>query len=373
MDRETNIDSIRALDDRIRENATIALKRTQNSLLNVSKIPPEVLGNIFRWNTIPEGDFGGLEKGSHNFLAVCHHWFEVATHTPELWNFWGNTPEDWSRRYRRSKTTPLDLVLGDYGYDGSYFDADLEDALRDRAAKDTIRRVHLAAGDTKLLRSIIASLIANPKEIRSNSIVSLVLQNQNKVPLDIPDFFTYYRFPKLQRLELRNCTIASCDHLTARTSVLTTLKLDFGYTSPIPTTLQLLSILASNPALQEVELTNRAVPIDNGAESSSRVHLHDLKKLHLHGDLGHVLKFLHRLDLPRNMDHLSLTLEGCNLLDIPQIVGPYLRDHPQRRDRAQGGLNLFLTSGHRTYRAPHITLRVGDGRGIDFSDPAQDK
>ena len=377
MDREINVDSIRALDEQIRENgfewATIKLKRMRNSLLNVSKLPPEVLGNIFSWNVTLKDDFDGLEKRSHNFLVVCHHWFEVATSTPGLWSFWGNTPEDWSRWYRRSGTAPLDLVLGSYNYDDNYFDVDLYDALRDRAAKDTIRRVHLAAGSAGLLRSIITSLIANPGELRSNNIVSFVLRNQSKIPFGIPDFFAHYRFPKLQRLDLSNCAISSWDHLPSRTSVLTTLRLEFGFTSLIPTTSQLLSILASNPALQEVGLLKFAIPTDGGGKSSSRVQLHHLKKLHLHGDLPHVLKFLPRLDHPRNIDHLLLTLQGCNLVDISQIVGPYLQDHLQRRDRTQSGLNLSVTSGYRTYRALHIALQVGDGRGIDFSNPAQAK
>jgi hypothetical protein len=48
MDREINLDSILALDAEI-----IRLKRTRNSLLNIARIPPEILGHIFRFN-IPE-------------------------------------------------------------------------------------------------------------------------------------------------------------------------------------------------------------------------------------------------------------------------------------------------------------------------------
>ena len=86
MDREINLGSIRALDEQIEEHerAIIQHKRTQNSLLNVSTLlPPEILGNIFRWNVIPDGDFGGLSEDSYNFLLVCRHWFEVASRTPE--------------------------------------------------------------------------------------------------------------------------------------------------------------------------------------------------------------------------------------------------------------------------------------------------
>ena len=87
MGREIHLDSILALEKEIEEHekAIIKLKRTRNSLLNVSTLlPPEILGKIFRWSVVRAGDFDGLPKGSYNFLLVCHHWFEVASRAPEL-------------------------------------------------------------------------------------------------------------------------------------------------------------------------------------------------------------------------------------------------------------------------------------------------
>ena len=100
MDCEVNLNPIRALEEQIREHekTAIRLKHVRNSLLNVSKPPPEVLGKIFHWNVTLKGDFGGLDEGSHNFPPpVCHHWFEVASRTPELWSFWSNNLKDWAR------------------------------------------------------------------------------------------------------------------------------------------------------------------------------------------------------------------------------------------------------------------------------------
>ena len=373
MDRETNIDSIRALEEEVKEHerAVIKLKRTRNSLLNVSKLPPEVLGNIFCWNVIRKGDFDGLEKGSHNFLLVCHHWFEVASRTPDLWSFWGITPKEWSRRHNRSGTARLDLVLGGYEYDAKYFDDTLRDTLKDRAAKDIVRRVHLEAGDTGLMRSILDSLTPDCEELRPSSMESLVLWNRNKVSVDVSNLFAHYRFPKLQRLDLSNCTISSWDHLTSRTSILTILRLDFGYLSPTSTTSQLLSILSSNPALQRLALLRRAVPDDSSGESSARVQLHHLKYLRLEGGSRHVSNLLNQLDYPRNMDLLSLALHHCDDVDASRVVGPYLRDYLRRRDKAQNGLGFSTSSGYRTYRASHVKLHVGDAGGINFSNPAR--
>ena len=370
MDHEVNIDSIRALEEQIREHerTIVKLKRTRNSLLNVSKLPPELLGKIFRWNVIREDDFGGLNEGSHNFLLVCHHWFEVALHTPELWSFWGNSMAEWARRCFRSGTAPLDLVLSDPGNAKSYtyFDTAMHDILQDHATQDAIRCVHLAAKDSRLLNSIIAPLTSNHDgELRSNSIESFILQNRSGMPSDVSDFFARYRFPKLQCIRLYNCTISSWDHLTSRTSVLTTLELYFRHPSPTPTTSQLLPILTSNPALQRVKLSGCTIPADSG-EPSSRVQLHHLKELQLDGYLRSVAGLLHQLDHPRNMENVSINFHDCDVTDISQIIGPYLRDHLQRRDRPQNGLDLHVLPRDQSSRIG-IKLRVGDTHGANFA------
>ena len=351
----------------------IELKRARNALLNVSKLPPEVLGNIFRWNATLKGNFGGLEKGSHNFLFVCHHWFMVASYTPELWSFWGNTLEDWARWCRRSGPAPLDLVL-DVDEDDDFIDGPLSDVLRDRATRDTIRRIHLSAQDSELLNDIISPLTPTCEGVQSSSVVSLILLNEDDTPVDISDFFTRYHFPKLQRLRLHNCKISSWDCLKSRTPVLATLDLDFTTPSPAPSTSQLLSIFSSNPALQEVKLGKGAVPGDGGDRSSFRVQLHHLKKLKLEGDLSHVIRLLQRLDYPRNMNRLYLTLHDCDVAEVSQIIGPYLRDHLQRRDRSQNGLCLFISAASGClYHRDQVTLRAGDAGGTNFSATALER
>ena len=370
MDREINIDSIRALEEKIREHeeAVIKLKRTRNSLLNISRIPPEVLGDIFRRNTAFEeekgedGDFDGLYEGSHNFLLVCHHWFEVALRTPEVWSFWGNTLEDWARWYRYSETAPLDLVLGeDYDSDHGFLNTTLRDVLQHRATQSTIRRVHLSAIDSDLLNSVIALITANSEELRSSRIESFVLWNHGDVVVDLSDLFAHHRFPELRRLELANCAVSSWDRLASRTSVLTALDLDPGH-PPAPTTSQLHSLLASNPALQTVRLAIT----DDGGKSSIQVQLHDLKELDLRGNLRGIFGLLRQLDHPRNLKRLALGLRDCDAADIPQTIGPYLRDHLQRRDRPQNGLDLSL-SWFPTHQARNITLCAGDAKKSGFS------
>jgi hypothetical protein len=352
MDREINLDSIRALEKQIQEHerAIIKLKRTRNSLLNVSTLlPPEVLGNIFRWNVIPDGDFGGLTKGSYNFLLVCHHWFQVASGTPGLWCFWGNSIQDWTHRHARCRTAPLDLVL--IGCASDRLDDTLRGALQDRAARDTIRRVHLKGGSAEFLNSIISSIITEGEETRTNSTESFVLWDISGLGVDVSYFFSRYHFPKLQRLDFHGCNISSWDLLRSRTTSLTALSLVTNK-PPLPTLSQMLSILSANPNLQSLQLSHDSVPdVDN--DRASCVRLPHLKQLHLGSDLPRIFGMLNRLELPDKMDVLKLTMFESSPSDLLQILGPYLGNRVRRRSLGRLRLSAYRDDSY-------FTIRVGD-------------
>ena len=365
LSREANIDSILVLNKQIGEHemSAIRLKRTRNSLLNISRLPPEVLGDIFRRNVTFEDTFGGLETRSHNFLLVCHHWFEVASRTPELWSFWGNNLEDWKKRYLRYPTAPLDLVLDGGELEGVTLCDTLQNALQDRAARDSIRRIHLVSEDSRLLDSIISPIVVNREGIRSSRLESVVIYEIGDTSIDISDFFTYHRFPKLQRLELGDCSISSWNLVASRTSALTTLTLGFSSPSPTPTASQLLSILSSNPSLREIILFTGGTPDDDGGgggEFTSRIPLHHLKKLQLTGDSQNIFWLLHQLDYPANMDNLVINLVDLTVKVVSQTVGPYVRDYLQRRGKSHGW-GVYLSS------EGEIELRVGEVGGNNFS------
>jgi hypothetical protein len=330
MGREINFDSIRMLEEQIQEHerTLIRLKRARNSLLNVSTLlPPEILGNIFRWNVIPVGDFGGLSTTSYNFLLVCHHWFRVASGTPRLWGFWGNSVRDWAHRHVRCRTAPLDLVLA--WHSGHHLDDTLRDALQDRAVRDTIRRVHLNSS-AGLLNSVISSIITKGEETRSISLESFILQSAGESRVDVSNFFSRYHFPKLQRLDLSGFSIPSWDWLRSRITSLTTLSLAVNLSSPLPTLSQMLSILSVNPNLQSLMLFPGSIPhaYDN---RPSPIQLRHLKRLHLTSNFRCAFGLLNRLELPNKMDGLKLTLSECSPSDLRQTLGPYLGNHIRRR------------------------------------------
>ena len=356
MGPEINVNFILALEKQIDEGIgdVIHLKRTRNSLLNISTlVPPEILGHIFRWNVVtPVGDICGLRKGSYNFLLVCHHWFEVGSSTPALWTYWGDTPKQWSQQYRRSETAPVDLRLNSYhNTDGISFDGPLRDALRDRVARDSIRSVHLKGCDEGLLRSVISSLIVDGEDIRDSSIESLSMGSFN---LGISDFLTRYRFPKLRNLRLStNSTILSHNHLKLHATSLTTLSLGSSADSGL-TTSQLFSILTSYPNLQDLTLNGTMIPhdVDNG--STPRLPLHHLKKLFLIGDYFPIFRLLDRLEYPGTLDSISLALAECEGEGIFELLAPYLQDHIQRDGRFRDRLGIQVL-----YWTSYISFEVG--------------
>lgn len=349
MSPEANIHSIRALEKQIEEGDgdIIKLKRARNALLNISIcIPPEILGCIFVWSLIWKTGytaylqhFDWLQKGSYNFLLVCNHWFEVATRTPELWSFWGNTLQDWKKRHHRSGATPLDLVLEEDRSAPHAFDENLQDIVRRRVTQDIIRTVHLTSTQYDTLTSIISSLTPRDEGAQNGNIESIVWHSIAYPLVDISNFFARSRLSKLRRLELcGNFLISSWDHLAPRATLLTSLSLDMIKLPQIPTITnsQLFAILISNPNLQQLRLSNSPLPSDtNGPEF--QVPLRHLKLLSLGGDFRRLFGLLRRLNFPV-LD--SIQLNGTD--SAVEVIGPYIRDYLQRGPKFQDKLKIKL-------------------------------
>jgi len=306
----------------------------------VSILPPEILGSVFRWNVTSDGDFGGLPKGSHNFLLVCHHWFEVASRTPDLWSFWGNKLQDWAPHHGRCGAAPLDLVLAAPKYSNNDFDDKLRDALRDRATRDLVRRVHLKGLRVSgLLNSIISSIVTEEEGTRSSRMESFIVLSACFLPVDVSAFFSRYRLPKLRCLRLIGCKISSWDLVRSHTMALTTLELGYMKKSPALSLPQLLSVLSSNPLLRYfgLSLISGPVPDVNHSDGSSpRVPLRHLKWLRLNSDFRPAFELLNQLDLPDRMVNLRLKLFWSSPSDISRTLGMFLGDHVRRRGRLSG-------------------------------------
>ena len=370
MGPEINIELIKNLEKQIREGTgdVIKLKRTRNSLLNVSvRVPPEILADIFTWVVVREEKFfqyplakhfAGVGRGFYNFLLVCHHWFEVASHTPELWSFWGRTLQEWERRHHRISTAPVDLILDSWpNHPRDVLSARLRDALKDLSTQNKIRQIHLTGDNLELLTCILSSLSLNTEGIQERFVESIVLSTRT-LP-ELSNFFARSRLPKLRYLRVEGMIKTPLwDHLAPQTTRLTTLSLQLTEPSLHPTASQLLSILASNPNLQELELYDAALPDEVGG-SGLQVPLPHLRSIDLWGEFHRVFRLLHRLELPETLDHISLRMGDSTMDDILQTLTPYMRNHFQRDIRFQDRLEVHI-SGFLDQRIGIDVGRVGD-------------
>ena len=340
MGQESNLEPIRALERQIEEGKgdVIEFKRARNSLLNISvRVPPEILGCIFAWCVAWGQDYSityvtalaGPKKGSYNFLLVCRHWFEVASNTPELWTFWGDTLQTWEKRCRGAGTTPVDLVLNPHCQGA--LSSHLQGALQERATRDEIRRIHFLGDDPNLLTSILRPLTPDGEDVREKRIESIVLQSLNLPKLST--FFAQLHLSGLQHLLVSGAPQdAPWDRLGLLTTSLTTLQLRFTGTAHLPITPHIISILTSNPNLRRLVLASGALPGDVD-QPGIRVPLRHLRTIELDGEFRRVFGLLQRLEFPATLDHMELRLDDSTPEEVSRILGPYMQDHLQRNTR----------------------------------------
>ena len=342
--REANLGSTGELDEQIK------LKRARKSVLAISaRVPPEILGRIFVrcliWETTipPHLEYcRWLQKGSYNFLLVCHHWFEVASYTPELWSFWGNTLQDWKKRHHRSVTFPLDLVLDESRNRDPevYFDRSLHCAVRARVVQNAIRQIHIRSDHEETLDSIVSSLTpGNDGDGQNVNIESIIWHHRGTALVDISNFFTQSRLSKLHSLDLAgSLQILSWDPLASQITSLTTLSLHL-FQTPSLSTSQLFSILASNPKLQRLSLSDTGIPNDT-RRSTLKVRLPRLKLLSLRGEFRQLFGVLRQLTLPAAIHVMDLNICQPTIEDISQTLGSYMQDYFRRDARFQNKLHV---------------------------------
>ena len=212
--------------------------------------------------------------------------------------------------------------------------------------QDSIRQVHLQSNDSNLLTAVILLLTPDGEGTRNENIESIVWRTEGDHPVDVSHFFAHSRLSKLRLLDLSgNIQISSWDGLASWTTLLTNLSLRASEfpTPPTMTASQLFQILASNPNLQELMLSDIALP-DDAEGSALQAPLPNLKFLSLTGDFRRVFGVLSRLILPEALDDICLIGFDSTVEEISQTLVPFMRDYFRRDSRFQGRLGVSFLS-----------------------------
>lgn len=378
MGREVNLESIRALEKQIEERIgdTIELKRARNSLLNISiLVPPEILGEIFFWILArpdpalhPDSHFDGFCQGSHNFLLVCRHWARVASRTPEIWSFWGNTLLEWKKwHHRHPMNAPLALELTSYDVDMYFsFDDALENKLRECARRGTIRQVHLYSDRPNLLTSIISSLTPRTEGVHLRSIESINLEWLGLEDTGIPEsvissFFSRIHLPRLRSLMFLDVSGVPWGHLAQQTTLLTNLSFKRSRDPPSPPTIpQLFKILTSNPGLQLLFLDGLVNPNDGEVGPVPRATLSHLKWLSLSGEHHLVFWLLDQLVFPHPLKRIRLSLYNSTPGHISQTLRSYLQRYFPSDHEFQGRLRVRINYSYPFFNNFVFRVRTED-------------
>jgi hypothetical protein len=383
MGREANEDAIRRLDEEI-----LKLNRKRNSLLNIStRVPPEILGYIFRWGVgrarIEPSQYPlRVTKGSYNFLLVCHHWLDVASQTPELWTYWGNTLEAWNQQCSRPRSGmgPVDLVVGHHSPAAlsTFPNEPLRAALRKLAEDGKIRSLYFHHPMLRSYERLLSALAPDGQSVTPSNIEfisfklvhSKVLTDRGKPTAlghyaDVSPLFTRHHLPKLQYLSLSwGLRMTAWSDLGLHTAALTALDLAISDEGSRPTLAELVSVLASNPLLQTLNLYGHAVPPITEDQPSLRVALPRLKELATHADFSSTFKLLSLLDLPAKVHTTRLIAYDCTIDNIVGALGPFATRfiYNHGADRLE-----VLVNANRQFMTVEVTPVSGAAEGNTFA------
>jgi len=236
----------------------------------------------------------------------------------------------------------------------------MRDALKDHAARDAIRKVHLRGKDIEPLTAVVSTLTPLDGGSRDSSVESIVLEGE-VIPeylfrysilgpptnsVDGSDFFSLHRFPKLRVLSLSGrFTISSwawaC--LKSNTGGLVDLSLSLNSPYSTLTTPQILSLLASNPNIRSLALTLWKIGDDGVSGSKSLVPLRHLEKLSLEGEYRRTSSIMHRLGLPEKVDRTRLGFYNCEQDEVREVVTPHIRDYLRRDPRFKDRLGVVIS------------------------------
>ena len=291
---------IARLEERIR-----TLKSRRNGLSPISRLPPEILCNIF---SLIEDVFSSNRSPKFwtNFSQVSHHWRSTALSAPELWTkIPVNLPCRWiQERLIRSKMAKLTIRSGP-SFLASIPKTTTIEAVRSCLYRmNRIEELQLTA-NAKTLEKIFRDLPKSAPQLHTLCIGGATTFSVHE------DFL--HDAERLRRVELTNCKISLESRLLTgltRLSLQDSLKANSG-----SSIIQLLNALQRMPALTNLYLINSIPGDSKGSSTYPVVDLPCLRKLHISSGVGALTTFLCHITVP----HSTILVLTCKENQSAQI------------------------------------------------------
>jgi len=238
------------------------LRYAQNSHLPVSRLPAELLSDVFLY-VVEAGLQDGNARftaGTFSFLQACRRWNEVAIGFPQLWVWWvAGAVKAWHLFKPRSGDAPLFLTWRSHLTDSA------RDSLVDAGISRRIHQFDFSGGGEQLQR-LLDTLNSSSISITSSIRVQLIGSYPRRSVKHLNRFFSS-PLPNLSKLDIENFLPDSSSSLFT-TSNLTSLRLSLprAYKRRF-TQSQLSKILQQHPNLRELDLEGALPPVDKSGPS----------------------------------------------------------------------------------------------------------
>ena len=326
------------------------LRHVQNTHAPISRLPAELLSEIFRcvvtsavqnsnadsgvrrWTGNGDLCFG---TGTFGFRQVCKHWNEVAIGSPQLWVWWvPGATEAWPLFYQRSGGAPISLFWR-YSRDLARY----PDVPKDAALPKRIRLLDFR-GENQHFEHLLSAFDSIPPP-NASSIRLKITPYHAKNPEDHLVRFFSLSFPKLSSLDIANFLPAPSSPVFM-TSNLTSLKLSFPFSDKPHYTLATFSkTLQRHPNLQELDLEDGAMPRVEPSGAPVACVLSQLTVLKLCGTEGCVSELINLIGMSPPLLNVVLRFHYPRRQTVPSLVGPvkkilgayYGRTEPDRPRR----------------------------------------
>lgn len=298
------------------------LRRAQNSYAIVSRLPEELLAEVFSY--IVESGIQDIDSsfatGTFSFLQACRYWNEVAVGFPQLWRWWtAGAVKAWPLFHSRSKDIPLSLTWRPRLTVSAL--ADINPGIPKR-----IRQLDFKGTGEQLaqLLSVFDSTSSNISSLRLQ-----ISPYDSREPREGLVHFLSSSFPKLSQLAFVDFLPDPLSPVFTTTS-LTSLKLSVPYQEERSYTLsQFSQILQRHQNLQELDLSRSAVPLPGQSSPSIPLILPRLVSLRLYGPGADILGLTDLIDMSSPLH--NVVIRFCHDLKpgpglaktVEKIIGAY--------------------------------------------------